>query len=125
MADSFFQRCGSVSCGGWEPPADLFETQDGVIARFEIAGIRPEDLELRVAGGELHLRGVRREYCERKKKAYRQMEIRYGVFERSLILPCAVAASGAAARYSQGMLEVFLPRARRRTTGLVLLKIHG
>ena len=55
-------NAGSFSGSGpWHPPADLIETADGLLARFELAGVAQEDIEIRVVSHTLHLRGVRRD----------------------------------------------------------------
>jgi len=122
----FDPRCGCPQ-GETAPNADLIEIEEGLLARFEVAGCRREDLDLRVLDDALFLRGVRRDHCARRKVAYRQMEIHYGPFERSLTLPCAVDPEGARAEVRDGMLEVFLPRrrkTRRRPQAALVLQIR-
>jgi HSP20 family protein len=116
--------CGRPGEGPYHPEADVFETAEGLVARFAVPGCRPEELELRLVGSTLRLLGNRRDGCPRRKKRFHQMEIHYGSFERSLPLPAPVDARGAEARYQDGMLEVFLPRARRASKRTLLIEIR-
>lgn len=101
----------------WKPAADIFETDDGVVVLLELPGIEPEDVEIRVAGDLLTLRGTKREACPRCKKSYRLMEIHRGPFERILPLPRTVDANRASAGLHGGILEIFLPTSTEEVAG--------
>lgn len=103
-------RCACSHAGPYHPPADLFETEDGTIARFEVAGCRAESLRLQLNDTVLRLIGRRRDACPHAKKSYLQMEIHYGTFERSLTLPRRVDPARVTACCRDGLLEVFLPK---------------
>ena len=77
---------GAESCrdSPWCPPADVYRGRNGWLVKFELAGVRPEDLELTVHGNRLTLRGVRRDCTALEGCRYYQMEIAYSHFERSL-----------------------------------------
>lgn len=107
------------------PKADLFETEDALVARFEIAGCDCQDLRLRILGTALRLIAIRREHSKLAKKVYRQMEIHYGPFERTLSLPCPVDPKNTVARYRDGLLEVFMPKAQRicRRTRVITIQM--
>lgn len=106
----------------WVPAADIYETEDGVVILVDLPGVRGEDIELHVEGDFLAVRGVRREVCPHSKKSYRQMEIRYGPFERALPLPVPVREGRAV--FNNGVLEIFLPRAKRRNPGIVVVQVE-
>lgn len=106
----------------WTPSADIFETDEGVVVLVELPGVTAEDIEMHVEGDNLVVRGTRREVCPHCKKSYRQMELRYGPFERTLALPCAVKEGKAA--LCEGILEIFLPRARKRPAGVLVVHIE-
>ena len=106
----------------WTPPADIFETEEGVVVLLELPGVAAQDIELHVENDNLIVRGARLEVCPHCKKSYRQMELRYGPFERILALPCPVKEGKAVLR--DGILEIFLPRARKRPAGLLIIQIN-
>lgn len=107
----------------WQPPADIFEVEEGVVVRVELPGVLSSDIELYVEGDMLAIRGTRREHCERCKKSYRQIEIRYGPFERALQLPCPVRAGKAI--LSGGVLEVVLPRVKKICDGIIIVSVES
>jgi HSP20 family protein len=99
------------SCGDspWCPPADVYRGRNGWLVKFELAGVRPEDLELTVLGNRLTLRGVRRDSTALEGCRYYQMEIAYSHFERSLTLPCDLERADVTSEYRDGMLLVRIP----------------
>jgi HSP20 family protein len=95
----------------WRPAADVYRGRNGWLVKFELAGVRPEDLELSVLGNRLTLRGVRRDRdCTGPGECrYYQMEIAYSPFERSLTLPCDLERLNVTSEYRDGMLLVRIP----------------
>lgn len=92
-------------------PVDLSETENEVVVKAVLPGIRPEDVELTVNEGVLTVRGeARGETTEEKENFYRR-EIRYGSFARSLPLPTRVNQDQAEAEFKDGILTVHLPKA--------------
>ena len=94
----------------WSPPTDVYETETEYVVRLEVAGMREEDFEVVLENNVLFIAGVRQDLPGRR--AYHQMEIRFGKFVNSIDLPGAVDPDVAAAQYSQGFLTVHLPRAK-------------
>src|SRR5258708_549072 len=45
---------------GWTPPIDLFEDKDHFIVRAELAGMKKEDIDLRLHEGSLSISGERK-----------------------------------------------------------------
>jgi HSP20 family protein len=97
-----------------ESPVDVYETDDEVVVVAEIAGILEEEVEIVVDGKVLVLSGERKPSIGRPGRLYSQMEICHGPFRRELLLPADVNPDEARAEYSQGMLEIVLPKVTRR-----------
>jgi HSP20 family protein len=93
----------------WHPPTDLYETEGAIIARVEIAGMSDDDFSIELNGRLLTIRGIRQDIPERR--AYHQMEIRFGEFSIDLELPASVDTDQVEAVYSNGILRVLLPKA--------------
>ena len=87
----------------------LSRSRNGWLVKFELAGVRPEDMELTVQGNRLTLRGVRRDCTALEGCRYYQMEIAYSHFERSLELPCDLERADVTSEYRDGMLLVRIP----------------
>jgi HSP20 family protein len=96
------------SCrGGWCPAADVYRTRGGWIVKFELAGVRAEDIDLEVHGSRITVRGVRRDDVAEPCSYYR-LEIAYSSFERSLELPCDLGRAEITTNYRDGMLLVHI-----------------
>ena len=93
----------------WSPPTDEYETEDAYIVLVEIAGIRDDDFEISLENNTLLISGIRSDFLERR--AYQQMEIRFGKFATSVNLPGPVNIEQARAEYQGGFLTVTLPKA--------------
>ncbi len=97
-----------------EPSVDVYETDDEVMVVAEISGISEEEVAIVVDGKMLVLIGERKPSIGRPGRLYSQMEICHGPFRRELLLPADVNPDEARAEYSQGMLEIVLPKVTRR-----------
>lgn len=98
-----------VRSGVWKPLTDVYETEDSLVIKMEIAGLRDEDLDVVVQERVLIVSGTRSDSSERR--AYHQMEIPFGKFEIAIDLPYAVNVEKAGALYKDGFLMVTLPKA--------------
>ena len=78
--------------------------------RFEVAGVRGEDLRVNVEGSVLRLRGVRRSPPTARIDRLQQMEISFGPFEREIAIESPFEADAVRARLEDGLLEVRIPK---------------
>lgn len=92
----------------WNPPTDVYETEDTLTIRVEVAGMRDEDFEVAIEKNLLMIAGNRPDQSERR--AYHQMEIVYGKFEIAIQLPVHVDVDNARAEYKDGFLTILFPR---------------
>ena len=88
----------------------MFETRDEVVLRFEVAGVRGQDLRVNVAGNVVRLRGVRRAPPAGEIDRLQQMEITFGPFEREIVINTPFDADAVRARLEDGFLEVRIPK---------------
>ena len=92
----------------WSPPTDVFETETSFIVRVEVAGMHASDFTINTEDNFMVISGVRRESPERR--AYRQMEIRFGEFSTAVEVPLGVDVNKADADYKDGFLTILLPK---------------
>lgn len=92
----------------WSPPTDLYETEDAYIVRVEIAGMRQRDFSITLENNFLTISATRPDTPERR--AYHQMEVRFGEFSTVVVLPGAVDAEASGAEYEDGFLIISLPK---------------
>lgn len=93
----------------WSPPTDEYETEEAYIVLVEIAGMRDDDFEVSLENNTLLISGSRPDFLERR--AYQQMEIRFGKFATAVNLPGPVNIEQAHAEYQNGFLTIVLPKA--------------
>ena len=93
----------------WSPPIDVFETDEAIVVRVEIAGMKESDFVITLDDRHLSIRGTRPDLPERR--AYRQMEIRFGEFSVEVDLHTQVDVDKVEAIYTNGFLRVTLPKA--------------
>ncbi|MGM0586212.1 MAG: Hsp20/alpha crystallin family protein, partial [Pseudomonadota bacterium] len=69
----------------WEfaPAIDMVEKGDRYEITAEIPGLSEKDIDIRVTGDTLTIRGEKREEEEKEEKNMRYSERRYGAFQRS------------------------------------------
>jgi HSP20 family protein len=89
----------------------MYETDDTIVVKSAIAGIKPEDLDVSVTGDTLTIKGETKAEEEVKEESYIRRERRYGSFCRSLAIPTAVVADKAKAEFEDGVLTLTLPKA--------------
>ena len=103
----------TVRSSVWSPPTDAYETDEAYMIRVELAGMRDSDFEITVENGFLQIRGNRPDFPERR--AYQQMEIRFGRFSTVIGLPGPVDVDASHAEYKDGFLTVTMPKAKPNT----------
>lgn len=92
----------------WRPAADVYATRRGWLVKFDLAGVRPQEIELVVRGRKLTVRGVRRDCVLEEGHRCHSLEISYNRFERTIELPRELEAAHIATDYRDGMLLVHL-----------------
>ncbi len=96
----------------WRPPTDVYENEENLVVRVEIAAMREQDFTITLDGRILVIRGTRADNSDRQ--AFYQMEIHYGEFVTEFVLPYDIVPEKVEAVYQQGMLTVVLPKAKPR-----------
>jgi HSP20 family protein len=94
----------------WYPAADVYQTPDGWMVKVELAGVSAEDIEIEVEGKTLYIAGTRRDNFCQKGISYRQMEITYSRFEKSLDFPDVIENAKLEHNYENGLLLIYLKK---------------
>lgn len=115
--DDLLQRFG-LERGGvfkeWQsstlrPAIESYADGDRFVVRVELPGVDPKDVDIKVAGGVLAVKGSREERSETRKRDFYRREFRYGSFERSITLPEGMKADDLKATFHDGVLELTAP----------------
>jgi HSP20 family protein len=90
----------------WQPAVDVTRTRKGWLIKAELAGVRPEDIQISVTGNHLRIQGSRRDWMSEEGCCHYRMEITYSQFERTLELPCNLEQAQITTDYQYGLLLV-------------------
>jgi HSP20 family protein len=90
----------------WRPPADVYRTRDGWLLKFDLAGVRLEDVTVQASGSAVTVSGVRRDWMIEEGCCHYSMEISYSRFERTIHLPCDIETARVTVDYRNGILLV-------------------
>src|SRR5579863_4962845 len=90
----------------WQPSADIYRTRDGWLLKFDLAGVRPEDVNVGVRGRRVSVSGVRRDLMVEEGCSYYSMEISYNRFERSIEMPADLENAKITLEARNGLLLV-------------------
>ncbi|MGA7670296.1 MAG: Hsp20/alpha crystallin family protein [Nitrolancea sp.] len=87
-------------------PLDVQETDDGVLVKASLPGVKPEDIAVEVRNGVLTIKGESHEHRDETRGRWHVVERRVGSVERSVTLPTPVDESSGDAKYEDGVLTV-------------------
>ena len=93
----------------WSPSVDVLEKEGKLILRAELPGIDEKDIDLKIEGNVLTLKGEKKLEKEDEKNNYHRMETFYGSFTRSFTLPETVELDKVSADYKNGILTITIP----------------
>jgi len=103
---------------GWLAPlgagalaVDMYETDQDVVIKSSMPGVKAEDLDITITGDTLTIKGETKTEEKVEKANYIRQERRYGAFCRSLTLPTTIVAEKAKAEFENGVLTLTLPKA--------------
>ena len=116
--DRLFEESVVRPRAGWMAPlgaeslaVDMYETDEKVVVRTAVPGVKPEDIDVSITGDVLTIKGETKAEEKVEKANYIRQERRYGAFSRSLTLPSTVVADKATAEFENGVLILTLPKA--------------
>jgi len=121
MFDDRLYRAGESV--GWTPACDIYEDEEGVALRFELAGVDPKDVDVRFENGVLTVKGERKLEEEEKRENYHRVERSFGTFTRSFSLPGSVDAEKIKAETKNGVLTVTLPKKSEAKPRAIQVKV--
>lgn len=109
--DDFFSRSPVTYNGMGSVEVNLVQTDDDLVVKASIPGVKPEDINISISGDTLTLRGEIKEDEEYKNANYHIKEMRLGSFSRTMTLPVKVDADKAKAEFENGVLRLTMPKA--------------
>lgn len=129
MSDAMDRLFENIYGHGWvdsdlfgSPSVDMYQTENEVIVKASLPGIKAEDIQISVVGDVLTLRGEISSDNEVKEAMYHIRERRSGSFSRSLPLPSPVQSEKAKAEFENGVLTLTLPKAEEMRPKTITVK---
>lgn len=100
----------TAAIADWSPVSDVIESKDEIVIKTELPGIDGKNVDIEIESGVLTIKGERNAEKETEEKGYRRVERSYGSFLRSFTLPPSVEPEKVSASFTNGLLEVHLPK---------------
>lgn len=101
---------------------DVFQTDDEVILKAPIAGVKPEDLEISITDEVVNIKGERKEETETKRENFLCQECYWGAFSRAYVLPVPVIGDKAQASLKNGILTIKIPKQEKTKVKTIEVK---
>jgi HSP20 family protein len=112
LLDRLFEpRLGAFeTLGDWMPKLDLSETKDAYVARLEVPGVGPKEVNVSIREGLLMVTGEKTREDEEKDAKHHRVERAWGRFARTIPVPGPVDTGKTTATFKEGVLTVTLPK---------------
>jgi HSP20 family protein len=118
LIDRFFNESLSRSGGSaysFVPKVDIVENEKGYELHVAAPGMNKEDFKIDLNENFLTVSGERKFTKEQNENNFRSIETQYGTFSRSFALPEHVDAAKISAQYTNGILEIVVPKDEKKT----------
>ena len=110
------------STGSATPPIDMYHTENEVVVKAALPGIKAEEVQINVNNDVLTIRGETKHDAEKKEQSWHIRERGWGAFERSVMLPTSVMADRATAEFENGVLTITLPKSEKAKPKTISIK---
>ena len=108
----------------WVPIADVYDSPEAYLVELELPGLARTDIDLRVKGREVTVRGERHP-AGGHSAAFHRLERRYGPFARSFRFDADIDGKQVKAEIKNGLLSLTVPKAKTRATKRVVKVTRG
>lgn len=98
---------------------DAYQTNEYVIVKAPIAGVKPQDLEISITDEVVTVKGQRHQEVTNTEADYFCQECYWGSFSRSYVLPIPVDADKAQANLKDGILTITIPKQEKAKTRIL------
>ncbi len=113
----------AMTVADWTPTVDISETEGEYLLKAELPEVKKEDVKITVEDGVLTIQGERRRETEEKAKKFHRIERSYGRFVRTFTLPDSVDEAGVKAVYTDGVLNLRLPKSEKAKPKQIEVKV--
>lgn len=128
MFDRFFRgnltEEESLVPSGWCPAVDIAEHDNEFVVKMELPGVGKEDVKITMQNDVLMIHGEKKQEKQSKGSNYHRVERSYGAFQRSFTLPATVKADKIDATFTDGILNIKLPKAEEAKPKQIEVKVQ-
>lgn len=93
----------------WQPTTDVYETDEALVVRVELAGVREGDIDITLFADHLAITATRHR-DDAPSAAYYMANILYGEFRLAVPIVGTIQRDNVEATHDDGMLTVMLPK---------------
>ena len=101
---------------------DAYQTEDAVIIKAPLAGVRPEELEISITDEVITIKGQRTHEETVAQEHYYAQECYWGGFTRSWLVPVAIEPDKGQAALKNGILTIVVPKQAKSRTRVIKVK---
>jgi HSP20 family protein len=98
------------------PRVDISDDATQIYINAELPGLKQEDVKVTVADGVLTIRGEKKHENKKEDRNFYRIERRFGEFVRQFALPENIKSDTIRAEFSNGVLEIVIPKAAPEQT---------
>jgi HSP20 family protein len=106
----FFEAAPLAATTDFSPQCEFVEDEARYTVKFDIPGVKKEDVKIELSDNQLTVSAERREEKETESRKRLYSEFSYGSYQRMLTLPTGVNDKGVTAKFDNGVLTVTLPK---------------
>ena len=103
-------REGSSATAEWAPAVDIKEEPDKFVLYADLAGVKPEEIDISMENGVLTIKGEKKTEAKTEKEGYKRVERTFGSFYRRFSLPDTANPEAISAVSKHGVLEITIPK---------------
>ena len=93
-----------------KPLTDVIETEDSLIVKFDLPGVKKEDIDLGISEDSIEIKTIFEEEIDSENAKYLQKERSHGKTIRSMTLPLNIKTDEVKATFKDSVLTVELPK---------------
>ena len=110
--------------GAWAPQVDIQETEDRILLRADLPGVKLEQVEIRIQNDHLTIKGERAFDPSARREDFHRIERPYGSYCRSFAVPRTIDQEGIQAELKNGVLEITLPKKAETRTKQIRVEVR-
>jgi HSP20 family protein len=123
LMDELLRSAGNGNrVSGFTPPVDVHETDDEYLVKLDLPGVKSEDVSVEINDSVVSISGSR---VADDSATAQLVERPYGTFARTLTLPQGVDSDSIEADYSDGVLELRIPKPPERKPKKITIGADG